>query len=734
MNKPTSNASAPAQPASTISPFFRTLLKNRSSLRAGIFVVGALFLAGPVVGLARSGLGSGIRLTWIYAAIMGLISFLVGTFDLVGDEETEEGQVSRLRLELMALGGLLGLGTAILGFTLPFTTYREQLAAGLESWRANPGALIWPGLAIVGGLGLMFFSLLLVRGLERQSQSIRRLVYGFNVVLSTLLLLAVLVLPNVLAYAEPFTRFFGRPFDWTATDINTISPLMRNYLAGLKEPVKVYVMLPRNSPITMDTQTLLENCRSLNSKFSWELVSPTSPENITRIEGLMSRYGISDPSGLLVIVGQESDKSKPDFQFIKGRDLYQQDDDPMGRRRNAGLSYAYSGENALYNALSSMTEGKAVIYFASGHGELTPDVAPPEMMPTKPRARSGGLTKLRERLTERKSIEVKTLEFDRNLKRIPDDASLLVIARPTQPFDPAEVKVLREYLHRQARTEKVKEASGEEREIEKVAAGKMILLASPIIQKEGSGARMALTGLEGLLAEYNVKLGNDRILTVVQAPTPLEIRAIPDPQSANPVAKAFSPSPTTAMLFPFQVVRSVEPGEGKGGLANVDRLMVSLPRFGIIQDTRLDIDPVEYVAALRADEDRLEKALAQKPVTVAVAVSEGGAPPPGMPRDKDHSSQLKETPRMVVFGSSHWITDEGLQGGLGTLRQDLFQSCMSWLREKSSIGQKIEAKKRKEYEPNIAPQDAGKVMFLPLGLLLLGVIGLGTGVWVVRRR
>lgn len=730
-----SNSSTPQQPApaSTISPFLRALLNNRKAIRAAIFVVAAVFIAFPLVQVLRYGLGGGIRLGWIYGAVMGLIAFAVGTIDLVGDEETDAGRVTRLRLELMALGGIIGLGTAIFGFILPFTTYREQLGAGLESWRENPSALLWPGLAIIGGLALMFFSLLLVRGLERQSQNIRRLVYGFNVVLSTLLLLAVLVLPNVLAYAEPFTRFFGRPFDWTASDINTLSPLMRNYLAGLKDPVKVYVLLPRNNPITMDTQTLLENCRSLNSKFSWELLSPQSPENLTRVEGLMSRYSISDPLGLLVVVGQETEKSKPDYQFIKFRDLFQQDEDPMGRRRNAGLSYAYSGENAIYNALASLTEGKSVIYFTSGHGELTPDNAPPEMMPAKPRARTGGLSRLRERLTERKSVEVKTLEFDRSLRAIPDDASVVVIARPTQPFDPGEVKILREYLQRQPKIDKVKDASGEERDIEKVSSGKLFVLLNPIIQKEGATASLAPSGLEALLAEYNVQVGNDRILTVGRAPTPLDVNAIPDPQSANPVAKAFAPSPDTFMLFRFNNVRSVEPAESKGASRNADRLMIAPARFGIVLEKRFDVDPVDTVSALRADEDRLEKALVDKPISIAVGVTEGAAPP-GMPRDKDHSGQFRETPRMIVFGSANWLTDDSMQGSQGPLRVDLFQSCLSWLREKSSIGKKIDPKKRKEYEPNLAVQDASRALFLPLGLLLLGVIGLGTGVWVVRRR
>jgi hypothetical protein len=382
-----------------------------------------------------------------------------------------------------------------------------------------------------------------------------------------------------------------------------------------------------------------------------------------------------------------------------------------------------------------MTEGKVVIYFTTGHGELTPEGGmPPGMPPGMPRPKAGGLAKLRDKLTERKSVEVKSLTVDRSLKKVPDDASVVVVARPTTAFNPEEVKVLREYVQRTAKVEKAKDASGRERDEEKVTAGKLMLLLDPVIQKEGGNAAMAPTGLDPLLGEYGVRVNNDRIITVDRrVRNPIQVVAIPDPDSANPVPKAFSASPTTVTLFTFENVRSVEPLDSKGGGRSVDKIMIAPSQFDIVVDTQLNADPVDLANGLRGDEARLEKMISKKSVTIALAVSDGGTPP-GMPRDAAHSSQLKDTPRMVVFGSAGWVSDEGLEGGRGTLRADLFNSCVSWLREKSSVGAKIESKKRKEYDLIIAPQDTGKVMYLPLGLLLLGVVGLGTGVWVVRRR
>src|SRR5262249_39462730 len=100
-----------------------------------------------------------------------------------------------------------------------------------------------------------------------------------------------------------------------------------------------------------------------------------------------------------------------------------------------------------------------------------------------------------------------------------------------------------------------------------------------------------------------------------------------------------------------------------------------------------------------------------------------------------HAGLMKETPRMVVFGTAGWLTDDMLVGARGGQYVDLFTSCVSWLREKSTTGSTyIEGKRRSDYDLGLQKPDAGRLLYLPPGLLLMGVVGLGTGVWVVRRR
>jgi hypothetical protein len=57
---------------------------------------------------------------------------------------------------------------------------------------------------------------------------------------------------------------------------------------------------------------------------------------------------------------------------------------------------------------------------------------------------------------------------------------------------------------------------------------------------------------------------------------------------------------------------------------------------------------------------------------------------------------------------------------------------LSWLRERpNNIG--VDAKKRETYALSPAA-DLSRMFWIPSILMVVGVIGLGAGVWVVRRR
>ena len=94
-----------------------------------------------------------------------------------------------------------------------------------------------------------------------------------------------------------------------------------------------------------------------------------------------------------------------------------------------------------------------------------------------------------------------------------------------------------------------------------------------------------------------------------------------------------------------------------------------------------------------------------------------------------------------MFGDSTWASNWGFASNpprrapRGDDNFDLFTNCVSWLRERpEDLGQMVQPKARKEYVLDVPEQQQTRMLWLPGVLMLVGVIGLGGGVWLVRRR
>ena len=96
---------------------------------------------------------------------------------------------------------------------------------------------------------------------------------------------------------------------------------------------------------------------------------------------------------------------------------------------------AFRGEQVLTAAMLDVsTLGREKIYFVSGHGELRIDNTDAQI----------GLSTVRDQLKVR-NFDVDVLDLTA-VRKIPSDASLLVIVAPQSRFSPAEQEILRQYL------------------------------------------------------------------------------------------------------------------------------------------------------------------------------------------------------------------------------------------------------------------------------------------------
>jgi hypothetical protein len=691
--------STPPQPHAPQS-WLDKLAQDRRRTSLGLYVLAALLAIIPLW------LGIKYRAEYVDVVIMTTLLALVplgaGLWNQVREPE-EMSELDAARMLVLGVGGLFGLALVLLSAVLTYHWW-GHLTGGMKTLQGSEGWRIWVDLlCLLGGLFAIFASLQLGRTEERSNPTLRRLVYGYNALLTGLLVLAILVVANVLASIHLKT-----PYDWTSQSIYSLSSRSESLLENLQKPTKVYVIMALENDDQRRVRALLNNCQSASKKLEVEYLSPELDRE--RVKNLMAKYKVSEREGLLLVYDVPL---REESQFISARALHSGSGPAFMRNREPRF---FKGESELMTAISFLAEGKKkpVIYFTQDNADelkLTDSVA---------RELNTGLGTLRRRL-EADNYTVKGLRFsqlegaksDRPevvvSTRVPDDAALVVVPGPRQPLPKYAVDAIRQYM----------EPTGKDAAKGK---GKLIVLFDVALTPDGD--RIQRSGLEEMLDGYGVELGNDRVLQYRSRLAPL-VRAFVNPAEdfagRNPLPGVFREP------FRFFNSRTVQPKTG-GRPADVnyraDALLLIPVRDHVWAETnfRAGLD--------KLDMDAIEKQLRQnvKPLSIGVVVAEQA---PALP----HQPPAEESkPRLAVLGNVTMVSNAALANEAVFGRQyDLFQSLVGWLREKpASIG--IEPKKQDVYELNAAGVDFNRMLYLPALLLLAGVIGLGTGVWVIRRR
>ncbi|HLJ92226.1 MAG TPA: Gldg family protein [Gemmataceae bacterium] len=605
---------------------------------------------------------------------------------------------------MLAIGGSLGFLCWLFSLVLAYR-WRATIFGGLDAWQGANWWQLWVCLlALFGGLAIMFVSLLPLRALERSNAALRRLLYGYNAVLTGLLLLAILLVLNVLVY-----NYVTPSFDWTESGIYTLSDKSKNILQALEKPTKIYAVLVSSSEIRMrEVRALLENCRAVNEKLQVEYVAPDI--DFDKMRKLMSDFQFNDRQGLIVVYGEEG---KADYQIIKDSDLFA--NDPMHPENR----FIFKGEDALMTALSYLEEGKSrpVVYFTQGFGEM-------DLSDASNSQEGQGLGALRERL-QKGNYEVKGLQFSPvgNVKskspftvvsdRVPDDAEIVVVAGPRMPLPDYALKALRDYMNPPPDKARKK-------------TGKLVVMLDLVLNPAKD---LVKTGVEDFLAEFNVKVGDNRVLSY-NPRDPFKVPIQGNFGSRNPVARMFV---TDAVLV--SNARTIEPQKTNPNLPGASHfvaepILLAPSRYTWV-DTNLRADPGQLVSDLRKNTQELGEKLGQDPSSVVVAVGE--SPPPAGNDPHAFMRQQEQKPRAVVFGTASFASNPYMIESGGQLNYDLFSSTLAWLRERpSGIG--LEPKKRNIFTLNVSEDVISRMRWLPATFMLITIIGLGTGVWLIRRR
>jgi len=645
-------------------------------------------------------------------------------FWLISSQPAERTEFS-IRCLLLTFGGVTGFILVVLAAIETLVWRQDVLLGGVSAWQGDNAYRFWIcAYLFLTGLLLMFTSLLLARSEIRSHAILRQALYGYNALVTGLLVLVFLGTLNVVCYA-----MFPMTFEWTQTlALSTISPKSKTMLNSLEKPTTVFVLLPKGHPIYSNMESLMSNCQAQTNKLNVEFISPNSDQK--RFNDLAMRFPELLPSamtiqrdessggrGLLVVYGaMPADiTKKPPHDFIPERKLYEESPDEQQQQPQPGekrrMLLIFKAEKELMNSLDHLVYGKEnrKVYFLQGDDEL--DINSTQKRPrvnyAEPMSKFGAAN-LVDRLTK-DNYKVSGLSFGRKLndkatnikyvnesgseKRVdvPDDASVVVIPGASSEIPPEGLAALDRF---------VKDNNGK------------LLITMDLVTERSEQPTLKKSGIEKFLTNYGVNVEDSFVLRFTQRPgDDATLVACEVPQiTENEFAKQFS-----LYRIPFQSVRVIR--SAKGAKFKAETLLeANAEKFYILEETSMRALQAPWPFFVELDRQHmLMKRFVKEPLPVAVTVSEG------------------EKPKMVVFGSTDFLTNSSVTPSQdGELYYSIFLSSLEWMAErKGRIGLDPKVTKNFSLGSNV---EYGRMLLLPVWFMFIVTVGLGIGIWLVRRR
>ena len=472
----------------------------------------------------------------------------------------------------------------------------------------------------------------------------RRITYGANVIVGIIIVFTLVVMANYLAFKYP------KQYDLIQTsNLYKISDKTKNILKSLDKDVTFYVFSnPQNSELYTKLERLLKAYQSVNSKIKFSMLD--RERDIAKVRNIVKDMDIEEPDSVGIKYGDEkkilTEMDMADFDF-------KHNNYTGGQIKELKL---FKAEQAFTSAIIDlMNPRKYYAKFTVKHGEKSifgyNDVGASEA----------------KRYLLRDNVVAEPIELV-SMKEIPTKSNdLLVVAGPTREFMPHEVNLVRKYL-----------ADG----------GRAFFMLDPEIK----------TGLEPLLEEHNVRLGDDLVVDPNgQIPGASPLQLIVGLYYEHPIVKKLN-----GIYTLFLIARSVNIIDPENDVNQAHQLAITT-RKGWSES-----DKEAYPPEFDSDSDK------SGPVCVAVAVD-----------------NKKSEMRMVVFGDSDFINNLEFSKGAN---RDLFMNSVNWLIKREvliSIGPKtIQEIQRLDLSPiQLKIVTILVIVVVPLMSVIAGII-----VYIRRRQ
>ena len=411
--------------------------------------------------------------------------------------------------------------------------------------------------------------------------------YGAVATISVLVVLAIVVAINYLSTRQ------NKRWDLTLNRQNSLSEQTVKVLQNLDAPAKITVF---------EKNTDMERFRSRLNEYAYHSKHVTIDYIDPDTRPVVAKEFEIQAYGTVVI-------------------------DYKGRRERVTTDTEQDLTNALIKAQSGV---ERTVYFIQGHGEKHPT-----------RVERDGMGSATEAL-KRDNYKVEELVLAQ-MKEVPADATVVVLAGPTSDLLPAELEALQRYLAR---------------------AGKLMIMLDPPLNAQGP----ALPNVIALIKEWGVNVGNDVVVDASGATNDPTI-AVAATYPYHPINERFG----TLTIYPL--ARSLDIVTG-GVNGHVAQPLVQTSRASWAEAS---LDSLTGDGGVAMEPEKGDKA---GPVTIGAAVSAPVQSPQAEPAAPADANAPKPETRVVIFGDSDFATNA--YGGVAG-NPNFFANAVSWLAQQEGL-------------------------------------------------
>lgn len=473
-------------------------------------------------------------------------------------------------------------------------------------------------------------------------------------------------------------RYYHR-FDWTSSQIYSLSDKTKAILTGLDRDIDVTLFLPEGTPLRDSSKELLERYAAQSPRVHFRAIS--AEKNLIEAQRLVDKFQLAS---LNVVVFE----SGTDRRVVEESDLADYDYSALQYGGSPEMT-GFKGEEAFSGAILELVESrKPKVLLTTGHGEASLDESGP-----------GGLSGVAS-LVGKENVDLSGWA-SLGQPDVPAGTDLLVIAGASARFVEPELQAFGRYLDR---------------------GGRMLVLVDPEL---APGGGLVATGLESWLDAYGVQVG-ENIVVDPGATVPLygAETLFAGATGTHPIVRSLEQAKVGVILA---LARSVGAGRAPEGTSAQVLLETTAEGWG-------ETDLANLRAVARDAKDLTG------PVPLAVAVSaqakdaaagdpEGEEMAPEEPKAASADAQAPAW-RLVVIGDSDFATNslQALSGNPTAL-----SNAFNWLLDRQKL-LGIGPKKPEQVRMTLTPGQLSGITWLVLAGLPALAIAAGVAVYYRRRR